>query len=86
MSNFCSTQSQISILCLSMLNEFCYHNMAHLRAMDGDDSLKICTVTARVLNKLSQRPDKDWPSAWGLGSVNNCYETLQKNSKLEVNI
>jgi len=51
------------MLCPSMLSGFHYHSMAQLWAMDGADTLKICTVTASVLNKQSQGPDKDWPSA-----------------------
>jgi hypothetical protein len=47
------------------LSGFCYQSMAQLWAMDGADTLNIRTVTASVLNKQSQRPDKDWPPAWG---------------------
>jgi len=49
--------------CPSMLIGVHYHSMAQLWAMDGTDTLKIRTVTASVLNKQLQRPDKDWPSA-----------------------
>jgi len=52
-----------SMPCPSMLSGFHYHSMAQLWAMGAANTLNICTVTASVLNKQLQGPEKDWPSA-----------------------
>jgi hypothetical protein len=69
---------QIKVIYLNAMFGSCHHGIVCPQIGDGGDNFQIWTMAANILNKQSQRADKEWSSSLGVGQGANMIPPHKK--------